>query len=63
MSGYDVYVICTCGWFHRASFGDAWFTRKAHPVCPDCGRDTYEAETVTAKLVGPFWARRLKERP
>lgn len=60
VGGWGVFVVCECGWWDEPSFGDAWFTRTHYPVCPDCGRSTGVADTITARKVGPFWNRRLE---
>ena len=51
------YLLCECGWWDEPSFGNRWFSEQAYPVCPDCGRSTYEARMVTAGVVGVFRRR------
>ena len=50
-------VVCECGWFDTPSFGNRWFTTKAFPCCPSCGRDIDEAEMVKGRAVGLFRRR------
>ena len=51
------YLVCECGWWDEPSFGRRRFTETLYPVCPRCGRDTEDAEMVTAGVVGIFRRR------
>lgn len=49
-------AFCKCGRdLGQPSFGDLWFTRQDHPVCPDCGGSSYGYMMKTVRKVYHGW--------